>query len=129
VYFLGQPIKWVKTEQYLGVKLYAQITRSVHVNQVGKKAAQRLGVLGLILNRRSCLSFRNSVLFYKQLIHSMMDYALPIWRSSAFSHVRMLQELESKGLRIANNELCTLVTGMFMRGWGSRSLRTYYGTA
>jgi hypothetical protein len=33
---------------------------------MGKKAAQRLGVLGL-LNRRNGLSVRNGVLLYKQL--------------------------------------------------------------
>jgi hypothetical protein len=30
----------------------------------------------------------------------MMDYAFPIWRSDACSHVRKLQVLESKCLRI-----------------------------
>jgi hypothetical protein len=33
----------------------------------------------------------------------MMDYACPIWRSAASSHVRKLQGLQSKCLRIATN--------------------------
>jgi hypothetical protein len=45
---------------------------------MGKKAAQRLGVLGPLLNRRNGLSVRNGVLLYKQLIGPMMDYACPI---------------------------------------------------
>jgi hypothetical protein len=32
-----------------------------------------------------------------------MDYACPIWRSAAHTHVRKLQVLQSKRLRIATN--------------------------
>jgi hypothetical protein len=85
------------------VTLDTQLTWSAHVNQVGKKAAQRLGVLGPLLDRRSGMSVRNGVLLYKQLIRPMMDYACPIWRSTARSHVRKLEVLQSKCLRIATN--------------------------
>jgi hypothetical protein len=64
---------WVETVRYLGVTLDTHLTWSAHVNLVGKKAAQRLGVLGLLLKRRSGLSARNGVLLYKQLIRRMMD--------------------------------------------------------
>jgi hypothetical protein len=98
-----EPIQWVETARYLGVTLDTQLTWSAHVNQVGKKAAKRLGVLGPFLNRRSSLSVSNGVLLYKQLIRPMMDHACPIWRSAARSHVRKLQVLQSKCLRIATN--------------------------
>jgi hypothetical protein len=62
-------------------------------------------MLGPLLKRRSSLSVRNGVLLYKQFIHPMMDYARPIWRSAARSHVRELQVLQSECLRIANNAL------------------------
>jgi len=42
-----------------------------------------MGMLGLLLNRKSDLSVRNGVLLYKQLIHPMMDYACPAWRYAA----------------------------------------------
>jgi hypothetical protein len=85
------------------VTLDTQLTWSAHVNQVGKKAAQRLGMLGPLLNRRSGLSVKNGVLFYKQLIRPMVDYTCPIWRSAARRHVRKLQVLQSKCVRIATN--------------------------
>jgi hypothetical protein len=57
VQFLGEPIHRVKTARYLGVTIDTQLTWSAHVNQVAKKAAQRLGVLGPLLNkRRACPS-------------------------------------------------------------------------
>jgi len=66
-----------------------------------KKTAQRMGVLGPLLNRKSELSVRNGVLLYKQLIRPMMDYVCPAWRSAARTHVRRLQMLQSKCLRLA----------------------------
>jgi len=58
-------------------------------------------MLGPLLNRKSDLSVRNGVLLYKQLICPMMDYACPAWRSAARSHVRRLQVLQPKCLRLA----------------------------
>jgi hypothetical protein len=102
VQLFGEPIKWVDTAQYLGVTLDTWLTWSMHVNQVGRNAAQRLGMLGPLLNR-SGLSIKNGVLLYKQLIRPIMDYACPIWRSAAHTHVRKLQVLQSKCLHVANN--------------------------
>ena len=59
-------------------------------------------MLGPLLNRKSDLSVRNGVLLYKQLIRPMRDYACPAWRSAARFHVRRLQVLQSKCLRLAN---------------------------
>jgi hypothetical protein len=101
--FLGEPIEWVETARYLGVTLDTRLTWLAYVNQVRKRAAQRLGVLGPLLNRRSGLSAGNGVLLYKQLVRPMMDYSCVIWRSGGRSHVQKLQVLHSKCLRIASN--------------------------
>ena len=58
-------------------------------------------MLGPLLNGKSDLSVRNGVLLYKQLTRPMMDYACPAWRSASRSHVRRLQVLQSKCLRLA----------------------------
>jgi hypothetical protein len=79
----------------------ARLTWSTHINE----GAQRLRVLGPLLNWRSGLSMRNGVLLYKQLILPMMFYACPVWRSIARSHIRKLQVLQSKCLCIATNKI------------------------
>jgi hypothetical protein len=75
VQFLGEPIEWVQTARYLGATFDTRLTWSAHVSQVRKRAAERLGMLGPLLNRRSGLSVGNGVLLYKQLIRPTMDYA------------------------------------------------------
>ena len=74
-----------------GVTLDTQLTRSPHIDQFRKRTAQRMGMLGPLLNRKSDISVRNGVLLYKQLIRPLMDYACPAWRS----HGRRLQVLQS----------------------------------
>jgi hypothetical protein len=60
----------------------------------------------------------------KQLIRPMLDYACRVWRSAPCSHVRKLQVLQFKCLRIATNAPFTEVTSKFMRIWEFLSLPT-----
>jgi len=101
VTIFGEPIEWVDRTRYLGVTLDTQLTWSPYIDQVRKRTSQRMGMLGPLLNRKSDLSVRKGVLLYKQLIRPMMDYACPAWRTAARSHVRRLQVLQSKCLRLA----------------------------
>jgi hypothetical protein len=96
VTLFGEPIQWVETTRYLGVTLDKRLNCSPHTVQVRKKTAQRVDTLGHLLNRKSDLSARNGVLLYKPI----MDYKCPAWRSAARSHVRRLQVLQSKCLRL-----------------------------
>ena len=84
-----------------GVTLDKGLSRSPHIDQVRKKTTHRMGMMRPFLNRKSDLSIRNGVLLYKQLIRLMMDYACPAWMSAARSHVRRLQVVQSKCLRLA----------------------------
>jgi hypothetical protein len=90
VALFGEPVVWVDTARYLGVTLDKRLTWSTHIDQVKKKASQRLGVLGPLLNRRNGLSFRNGVLLFRQLIRPMIDYACPIIRYNMNYKVNMI---------------------------------------
>jgi len=106
VTLFGESIEWVDTTRYLWVTLDTPLTWSPHIDQVRKRTAQRMGMLGPLLNRKSDLSARNGVLLYKQLIRPLMDYACPAWRSAFRSHVRNLQVLQSKCLRLVTCAPC-----------------------
>ena len=83
-----------------GVNLHKRLTWSPHIEQVSRRTAHRMGLLGPLLNRRSDLSIINGVLLYKQLIRPLMDYACPAWRSATRTHVRKLQVLQPKCPRL-----------------------------
>jgi hypothetical protein len=101
VTLLGETIEWVNRTRYLGGSLNTRLAWSPHIDQVRKRTAQRMGMLGPLLNRKSDFSVRNGVLLYKQFIRPTMDCACPAWRSAARCHVRRLQVLQSKCLRLA----------------------------
>jgi hypothetical protein len=101
VHLFGEPNQWVDTARNLGVTLDKRLTWSTHVDQVRKKAAQRLGILRPLLHRRSGLSIYNGGLLYKQLIRPMMNYACPVWRSAERSHYQ-----ETAGAAVQVSALC-----------------------
>jgi hypothetical protein len=45
VQLFGEPMQWVDDARYLGVSLDKRLNWSKHIDQVRKKAAQRLGML------------------------------------------------------------------------------------
>ena len=102
----SEPFQWVDTARFLRVTIDKQLRWSTHIDHVRKKAAHRLGTLGLLLNCRSSLSIRNGVLLYKQLSRPMMDYAYQVCRPAARSHIRKMQVIHSKYLRVATNDPC-----------------------
>jgi hypothetical protein len=91
VTLFGEQFQWVDTTRYLGAILDTRFNWSPYVDQVNKKTAQMMGMLGPLLNKKNGLSVRNRVLLYKQLIRPMMDYVCPAWTSAARTHVRRLQ--------------------------------------
>jgi hypothetical protein len=46
VVVFGEPIVWADRARYLGVTLDKRLTWATHIDQVRRKASQRLGVLG-----------------------------------------------------------------------------------
>ena len=78
----GETIQWVDTTRYLGVTLDTRLTWSLHIDLVRRRTAQRMGMLGPLLNSKSDLSVRNGLLLYKQIIRPVMDYACLAWRSA-----------------------------------------------
>lgn len=83
----------------------------VHSYRLGEEEiAQRLGVLGILLDRRSGFAIINEVSLYKQIILPIMDYACTLWRSAAVTRVRKLQVLQTKCLSIATKDLGTFLT-------------------
>ena len=100
VTLFGEPINWVDTVRYLWVTMNKRLTWSPEIEQVSRRTAQRMGLLGSLLNKRSDLPIRNGVVLYKQVTRPLTDYACFAWRSAARTHVRRLQVLQSKCLRL-----------------------------
>jgi hypothetical protein len=118
VLLFGAPILRVHTARYLGVTLHKRLTWSPQIDQVRKKAAQRLGMLGLLLNRRSRLSNRNGALLYRQLIRPNMraPHGGPHLAATSGS----CRSFSPSVFALLLVHLGTYVTGKFTRIWKLR---------
>jgi len=76
-----------------------------------------MGILGPLLNTKSDLSIRNGVLLYKQLIHPVMDYVCPAWRSAALTTSGGCICCNPRIFAFLRVPLGTSVAGRFTRIW------------
>jgi hypothetical protein len=85
------PIGWKSSVKYLGVILDKKLSWWSHISTKFQQAYQRLGVLFPILNRKSSISKKCSLIIHKQVLRPLILYASPIWDSCANSHLNKIQ--------------------------------------
>jgi hypothetical protein len=91
-------MQWIEIARDLGVTLDTLLTWSAHINQVGRRAADRSGMRGLLLNRSDCP--------YKQ--YAAIQAAHPFCDGLRMSDLAVLDHTQkccnpSKCLRVATN--------------------------
>jgi hypothetical protein len=81
VQLFGEPIQWAETAWYLAITLDTWLTWSVNINQVGRKAFERLGVLGPLLNKsvhqKQCVALQAAHLSHDGLCMPDLEACCP----------------------------------------------------
>jgi hypothetical protein len=80
-----------------------RLTWWLHLSSKIQQAYQRLAMLFPILNKKSTLEKKCSLLIYKQILRPLNTYACPIWSKCALTHLKKLQTFQNKTLRIIKN--------------------------
>jgi hypothetical protein len=70
-----------------------------------QQAYQRLSMLYPILNKKSLILKKCSLLIFKQILHPLLTYACPVWGKCATTHISKIQIYQNKVLRIIANAL------------------------
>lgn len=86
--------------KYLGVTLDKKLTFRKHTETSCEKAMNSFRALWPLLNRRSALSHKNKNLLYKCVIRPILSFASPIWYKAAESHLKRLQVVQNKCLKM-----------------------------
>ncbi|KXJ70828.1 hypothetical protein RP20_CCG022374 [Aedes albopictus] len=71
-----------------------------HVDDRVKKSTIMLKRLYPIINRRSKVSTTNKLAVYKQVVLPMLVYGSPVWMGCARTHIRKLQVVQNKFLKM-----------------------------
>lgn len=89
---------------YLGVTLDKKLTFGKHIEATRAKCLKTLRALWPLLNKRSLLNPKNKGLIYKVIIRPSLCYACPVWYKAANSHIKKLQIIQNKCLKIIHNK-------------------------
>jgi hypothetical protein len=97
---MGSEISWQSESKYLGVILDKAITLKPHIDYVIERANVAIRVLYPLINRKSKLDLKNKLLIYKLAIRPILTYACPAMRGTAKSHIKKLQVVQNKTLKM-----------------------------
>ncbi|GFU20158.1 putative RNA-directed DNA polymerase from transposon X-element [Trichonephila clavipes] len=56
-----------------------------------------------LIGRRSPLSLENKIILYKQILRPVITYGSPVWGAAAATHMKKIQVIQNKILRIMTN--------------------------
>lgn len=104
IIFNGNNIEIQKIVKYLGVTFDHKLLFSKHINSACEKAVKSLRALWPILNRRSPLNLKNKNLIYKCVIRPILSYASPVWYKAARCHIKKMQIIQNKCLKMIHNK-------------------------
>lgn len=99
----GSRIEWSHEVIYLGVVYDEKLLFRSHVDKTINKCSVLVRCLYSLVNRKSKLSKVNKLAVYKQIILPVIDYAIPVWESCAYTHKRRLQIVQNKILKMILN--------------------------
>ena len=95
------PIK--RVIKYLGVILDSKLLYKDHIHMVCDKALRCGRALFPLLNRKSKLNYKNKLLLYKSCILPILTYGCQIYGKCAKTHLKRLQVIQNKMLKIIYN--------------------------
>jgi hypothetical protein len=93
-------IAWSKELKYLGMIIDKKITFKPHIDYVTQRTNTAIRVLYPLINRKSRLDMNNKLLIYKLAIRPIFTYAAPAFKGIAATHIKKLQVLQNKCLKM-----------------------------
>lgn len=100
---LDNEVEWVNVARYLGLLMDSKLLFRPHVDDRVTKSIIMLKRLYPLINRRSKLSTANKLAVYKQIVLPMLEYGSPIWIGCAQTHLKKLQVIQNKFLKMILN--------------------------
>ncbi|GBN84141.1 putative RNA-directed DNA polymerase from transposon BS [Araneus ventricosus] len=94
---------WDMEVKYLGLILDSKLTFRSHIKYNTGKLWGKVQVIIPLIGRKSPLSLNNKVLLFKQILRHILTYASQIWVFDAKTHLKKVQIMQNKILRIMTN--------------------------
>ena len=95
-----EDIEWQPEVKYLGTTLDRRLTWNENITTLAQKGKQRLGEIHSLIHKNTKLSTRNQLTLYKGIVLPTMLYACEVWGYAAETHIKKLQTIQNKTLRL-----------------------------
>jgi hypothetical protein len=96
-------LDWKNSVKYLGVTLDSKLTFKANIAENHLKARKAMASVYCLLKKTSTLSLHCKLTLYRSYIRPIMIYACPVFANCADCHMRRLQVLQNKCLRMVRN--------------------------
>ena len=97
-------IERVNCHKLLGLNISSDLKWDEHINDICKKANKRLYYL--VLLRRAGLEEKDLLIYYKQIIRPIMEYACQVWHSNLPEYLsNKLQSIQDRALKIISRNI------------------------
>ncbi|GBN21478.1 RNA-directed DNA polymerase from mobile element jockey [Araneus ventricosus] len=101
--FFEEQLSWDKEVKYLGLILDSKLTFRSHIKYNIDKFWTKVHVIIPLIGRKSPLFLNNKVLLFKQILRPILTYASQIWGLATKTHLKKVQIMQNKILRIIPN--------------------------
>ncbi|GFT59593.1 RNA-directed DNA polymerase from mobile element jockey [Trichonephila clavipes] len=81
----------------------SRLTYKKHIDYLSEKFWGRIHLAISLVGRNSPLSLENKVILYKQVLRPIITYASPVWGAAAATHMKKIQVIQNKILRLITN--------------------------
>lgn len=122
----GHNCPWSNSAKYHGIVLDKRLTFAKHVDQTLFKTGLTIRALYGILNRRSRLTFANKLLVFRTVIRPTFGYGCQVWGNCATTHLRKLQVLQNKILKMCYNLPRDFSTRILHQETGIEMINIYF---
>lgn len=101
--FNNTTINYSNQVKYLGVIMDQKLIYQHHINSICIKVNNCFKALYSCLARKSFLSTKNKMIIFKTILRPIMQYGCEIWCTAAKCHLKKLQTIQNKFLKIIFN--------------------------
>jgi hypothetical protein len=95
---------WRNNCKYLGVILDKKLNFSDHISNACSRTLKPIPIYYSLINRKSKLNLKNKLLLYKTVFRPTLTYAAPIWGGAAKTHLKKVQTVQNKVLKLIINK-------------------------
>lgn len=99
----GFDIEWQNDLKYLGIILDKKLIFAPHVLYTTGKTQKFIRILYPLINRKSLMHTSNKLLLYTSVLRPILTYGCPVWGKCAPKHLKKIQIVQNKILKIIMN--------------------------